>query len=105
MSKQRRNVVTKPGDAEILLSVSCLQIGRERQISVCDVSLEYWPVAGIGLYVNLESYLVFGSELQVIQQSFNSFVKETSDEELNAASNSFKRSLNLAILTHPNGFK
>lgn len=72
---------------------------------MCAISLDYWPVPNCGLSVHLESHLVFGSEAQVIQLSFNSFVKETSDEALKAASDGFKHSLNLAILSHPDGVK
>jgi hypothetical protein len=78
-SSLRYALVTKTGEADILLAVSCLQISSGRQISVGDDSLQYWPVAGMG---NLSGDLVIGNESKVIQELFNAFVEVTSDEAI-----------------------
>jgi hypothetical protein len=66
-------------------------------VTVCDVLAIYFPLANTTLSINLGGVMASGSDSQVIQHSFNSFVKATSDEELTNASHRFKEYLNYAI--------
>lgn len=91
----------------LLLSVDCLpSIVNGRQVGVvCNSTVDYWPLDGIPLSCSLPGYLVEGDESDAAEHLFDSFVKQTSDEKLAAATKLFKGYLNVAIRSFPNGVK
>ena len=91
--------------SDILLSVDCISnVVGERQVGItCHADLDYWPVDGIALSRDLEGHMAAGSESEVTEELFDSFVQVTSDEKLAEATKDFKRYLNSAIARFPHG--
>jgi hypothetical protein len=91
--------------ADVLVLVECLPVTvREQRIGVaCHTELMFYSVSGVGIATDLTGYMGTGAELDVAQDLFDSFVKQTSDEKLSVAAMDFKRRLNLAIQAFPKG--
>jgi len=105
-STSRYALVTK-GRTDIVLFVDCLpNVVGDRQVGVtCHTTLTFFPVDNIGLCDDLQGTMSAGNLSHVVQDLFNSFVQETSDEKLAADTAEFKHYLNTAITRYPNGIK
>jgi hypothetical protein len=101
-----RYALVSTGATQVLLAVSCLRNvsidGRKLGVT-CYFDLSYWPVDGVALFTALPGTIAEGDELYVTEGLFDDFVKETSDEKLAKAANTFKTFLNLAIAKFPHG--
>ncbi|MGB8801391.1 MAG: hypothetical protein WCC97_11935 [Candidatus Acidiferrales bacterium] len=92
---------------DILLEINCLPLvvgGHDAGVA-CSSEITYWPVAGIVLSQDIAGSMSAGGESDVATDLFDSFVRKTSDDKLEAARNNFKTYFNAAVAKFPQGLE
>jgi hypothetical protein len=100
-----RYALVKDTSADVVVFVNCVPSrvnGRDVAVA-CHTNLFYWPVNGVGLSCDIDGTFSIGADSEVTEDLFDSFVQNTSDQELKIARDTFKKNLNAAIAKFPQG--
>jgi len=110
-ASNRYGLISGPSGADLLLLISCINIDltnkSEHLGAVCYSSYIYYPWRnqGVFLSVHIDGSMDNGRESDMAETMFDTFVQNTSDENLAKSADLEKGFINATILEHPEGIK